>query len=234
MSGSTSFIALFKNVTPAMQTMFNTIRIRVPGITDEQLQIEVMEAARLFFSESTAWRDTREFNITALAYQVTLQNWAPGAEVLFPLFASWAGINLMPTNDITDFTQAQTGLPQVVTWDLSKRLTFAPKPLVGDVLRVSVVLQPALLNPVIPDTQISAWFEGLLDTVLGRIYGIPAKPWSSAALALLHMKKSRSWINKARDAANRGFARGETRWTFPYFARGSGGSLYGYGWGSSG
>jgi hypothetical protein len=229
MSGSTSWTPLFTNVTPTMQTMFNTIRVRAMGITDEQLQLELMEAMRYYFSESTAWRSSRTFTITPPQYTILLSNWRTGAEVLFPTFATWNDNPLSPVAEIGGYYATQISTPQVCSYNASKVFTLGPQPNAAAPLMIRAALQPSVLAPVVPDNELTENFEGIIETVLARLYEQPGKPWSNNALALMHMKKSRAWISKARDKANRGFGKADAPWRFPYFARGSGANLWGWG-----
>ena len=65
----------------------------------------------------------------------------------------------------------------------------------------------------------STWFEVLLDGTMFRLYGMPAKPWSSSQMATYHGQRFRQGLNRARDIATRHHTN-RSVWRFPYFARG--------------
>lgn len=228
---SNNYLTLFRNITPTLQTLFDAVRIVAPGLTDEQLQLEFLQAARTFFSESTCWREDRKFQITPPTYMLTLQNWRAGAEVIFPTNASHNGVPLKPVAQMPDHIGDMISEPQLCVWNPLKQFILGPQPQSPGELHIFVALQPNMLQPVVPDTQIALWFEGLQDTLLGRLYGQPAKPWSNMQLAMMHLRKSRSWMSKARDTARRGYGAAASPWNFPYFARGSGAKLWGWGQG---
>jgi hypothetical protein len=67
----------------------------------------------------------------------------------------------------------------------------------------------------------TTWFEVMLDGVLFRLFGMPAKPWSSPQLAQYHGARFRQGLNRARDIAERLHSHQQSpRRAFPYFARG--------------
>jgi hypothetical protein len=215
---------------PVLQQMFNTIRIRAMGVTDEQVQLEFVQAADLFFSESNVWQTDGTITISEPTAIIGLQGWLSGAEVVFPFKVKWNDVPLQPVADVAAWVAAQNTTPQVFMFNAQKNMTLAPMPDAnGGVLHIYTVLRPMLTAPMIPDQLIAEWFDGLLDTVLGRLYLQPGKPFSNLNLGMLHSRKSRAWISKARDVANRGFAGGNAPWTFPYFANGSGSQLWGWG-----
>lgn len=65
----------------------------------------------------------------------------------------------------------------------------------------------------------SSWFETILSGTLYRLYGQPAKPYSSPTLAQLHAGLYRRGVAMARDTAKRGFSAGSAV-RAPYFAWG--------------
>lgn len=217
-----------------LTALFNSIRVKCPGLTDEHMALELLEGMRTFFSESLAWRESGSITIAAPTVTIGLADWRTGAEVILPTQVNWNGAPLTALPIVSDVALSQVGSPTCYMFDQSKTITLAPQPnSVGGLVHIFVALQPSLVSPAVPDTQLSLFYDGILDTVLGRLYASPAKPFSNMALATMCMKKSRAWINKARDMAKRGFAGAESSWSFPYFANGSGGGLWGIGTGGS-
>jgi hypothetical protein len=67
----------------------------------------------------------------------------------------------------------------------------------------------------------TTWFETMLDGTLFRLFGMPAKPWSSPELAKYHGTRYRQGLNRARDIAERQHTDQQApRRRFPYFAGG--------------
>jgi hypothetical protein len=220
--------------SPTLTALFNSIRVKCPGLVDEQMALELMESARVFFSESLAWRESGTISLSAPTVTIGLGDWRTGAEVIIPTQINWNGQPLSPIAILSDELQTEVGNPLCYMFDMNKTVTLAPQPnSTPGVAHIFVALQPALVNPAIPDEQLSLWYNGLLDTTLGRLYMQPGKTFSNMALGTMHQRKSRAWINKARDAAKRGLTTAEAPWRFPYFARGSGANLWGYGTESS-
>lgn len=61
------------------------------------------------------------------------------------------------------------------------------------------------------DTYFQDWYDG----VLGRMYAMPAKPWSSDKHATFHGKKFRNHMASRKQEANRGFVYNVPNWRFP-------------------
>jgi len=67
----------------------------------------------------------------------------------------------------------------------------------------------------------NTWFETMLDGTMFRLYGQPAKPWSSPQMAQYHGSRFRQGMARARDIAERQHSDQQSpRRTYPYFASG--------------
>jgi hypothetical protein len=60
-----------------------------------------------------------------------------------------------------------------------------------------------------------AFFQDWLDGTLGRLYGMPAKPWASAVHAQYHGRRFRNQMAYRKQEANRGFTYGVPGWVYP-------------------
>lgn len=88
------------------------------------------------------------------------------------------------------------------------------------ILVIKPVSYDAVKAGVVP-ILFTTWFETMLDGVFFRLYGQPAKPWSSPQLAQYHGHRFRQGLNRARDIAERLYSDQQSPWnTYPYFARG--------------
>jgi hypothetical protein len=66
-------------------------------------------------------------------------------------------------------------------------------------------------DPWMWDTYFQDWYDG----VLGRMYAMPAKPWSSDKHASFHGKKFRNHMAFRKQESKRGFVYGVPTWRFP-------------------
>jgi hypothetical protein len=87
-----------------------------------------------------------------------------------------------------------------------------------------LVLKPVSLEVVkegFTPELFTTWYETMVDGTLFRLYGIPARPWSSPQLAQYHGTRYRQGIMRARDIAERLHSQQQSpRRTYPYYARG--------------
>jgi hypothetical protein len=59
------------------------------------------------------------------------------------------------------------------------------------------------------------YFQDWLDGVLGRLYGMPMKPWSNQTHAVYHARRFRNAMASRKQEAMRGFVYDMPRWRFP-------------------
>jgi len=87
-----------------------------------------------------------------------------------------------------------------------------------------IVMKPrnwAAIQSGATPTLFTNWFETMLDGTLFRLYGLPAKPWSSQGLAQYHGSRWWQGVNRARDQAERLNSPQQSPFrSFPYWARG--------------
>lgn len=67
----------------------------------------------------------------------------------------------------------------------------------------------------VPEWHWEMFFQDLLDGTLGRLYSMPAKPWSSEKHAIYHGKRFRSAMGYRKQEALRGFVYNTQTWRFP-------------------
>jgi hypothetical protein len=68
---------------------------------------------------------------------------------------------------------------------------------------------------MLPDWMYPMFFQDWLDGTLGRLYGMPAKPWASPTIAAYHAKRFRNRMAFRKQEAIRGYAYGVPGWRFP-------------------
>ena len=69
--------------------------------------------------------------------------------------------------------------------------------------------------PIGPDWLLPIWHVGLLDGILGKMFNTPGRAYTSATLALYHLKRFRDAIARARVSKLRASTVGSQAWTFP-------------------
>lgn len=191
--------------------ILNTVQARVNGITEDFLNTEFASACEDFFERSSAW--LQEIRTTVRADRTS---------VILPL----------PHNDCRIVQLLHTGTN-------SQRLTPVPFTVTGETSQSLFVLEPPytlrLRNARTEDLAISviavltaadidAFPEELLirhragveHMLMGRLFEIPQRPWSSPALAAWHYRQARRAVSEAHRLAFRGL--GGPAWTFPAFA----------------
>ena len=67
----------------------------------------------------------------------------------------------------------------------------------------------------VPEWMWDMYFDDWLNGTLGRMYGMPSKPWSSPTLALAHGKRFRDRMAYRKQESNRGFVYDVPAWRFP-------------------
>jgi len=68
---------------------------------------------------------------------------------------------------------------------------------------------------LLPDWMYPMFFQDWLDGTLGRLYGMPAKPWANATIAAYHAKRFRNKMAFRKQEAIRGYAYNLAAWRFP-------------------
>lgn len=70
-------------------------------------------------------------------------------------------------------------------------------------------------NWSVPEWMWDTYFQDWLDGVLGGLYAMPAKPWSSQTHAVYHGRRWRNAMGQRKQEAMRGFTYNKPAWRFP-------------------
>lgn len=182
---------------PGATRIYDNIMAVLPGVQLSAIKMQLWNTIEEFSLRSTVLRDTVNWIIAAGSDRVDLNPydenllvcWVLGQQGLF----RWTVLSPGTLVDLTGETaQTRTGT-------------------------ALVALKPASFAVTLPDTLWSTWFEVILDGTLARLYGQPARPYSSIQLASYHLGRYRGGVNRARHTAQRASM---PTWRFPYFARG--------------
>jgi hypothetical protein len=68
---------------------------------------------------------------------------------------------------------------------------------------------------LLPDWMYPMFFDDWLHGTLGRLYGMPAKPWASPTIAAYHARRFRNKMAFRKQEALRGYVYGVPGWQFP-------------------
>jgi hypothetical protein len=190
-------------IRPHVDRLFDTIQSQLPGATLAAIELALENAIEEFCYRSTYFRE-RVF------WQM-----APGVRLLT--------IDPYDRNLETIYITAQEGL---LDYRVAPPATLVDEqiPLAARTGWALIILKPrsfAAVKRGAVAALFTNWWEVMLDGVMGRLYGQPAKPWSSPQLAQYHGTRFRQGISRARDQAERGNSAQQSRFrNFPYFARG--------------
>lgn len=184
---------------PDIERLFDNIQAILPAVTLTLIRL-------------TAWNAIEEFALRSLYFREQVQ-WT------MPIGVSTVDFNPYSSDMAVCWVLNQKGLyewrvkPPSTLVDLRQPTTVRT----GEAL---LALKPLSLDSELPPGFWSSWFETLLDGTLFRLYGQPAKPWSSPPLAQYHGTRFRMGMNRARDIVNRGHSGQQPYWRFPLFATG--------------
>ena len=201
MSGS----LLSTTTDPAVERIYDNIQMTLPAVT-----MPVVERA--------LWNTIQEFCIRSLYFRSKVY---------------WA---MAPGVSTVDFNPFEVNV--LVVWVLHvhglTRWGITPPAVLTDYMTPTSPREGWAIVALAPDPSsfaqfrsstwpelLTTWFETMLDGSLFRLYGMPAKPWSSPDLAKYHGTRFRQGLNRARDIAERLHSSQQSpARAYPYFAAG--------------
>jgi len=189
---------------PDVERIYDNVQATVPSITLPIIQLALWNAIEEFAIRSTYFRDRVSWNMAIGIQSVDFNPYSSEMSVCWVLqqhgLYRWRIEPPARMIDLQNPSAARSGW----AWLALKPVSF------------DMVKQPGTL----PEMW-STWFETMLDGTLTRLYGQPAKPWSSPQLAQYHGTRFRMGLNRARDIAERMHTDAQSpRRTYPYFAHG--------------
>lgn len=202
-------------------TLFNTVRARLSGSVKVMIDLEITNAARELCNRAPIWLEHQSIPqvVGTASYVVTPAT--AGAEAVFILHAErnripllgWSGFRPMPDDfySVADLRTA-TGIA-----------LSAPSTSI-DAIDLTLQLRPTEgATPDLPLLLLRDYFEVLADGVLWRMYDHADRPYSDLEKAEYHRRKFLAGMGEARAIALRGRTMHSSPWTFPGYARGTGG-----------
>lgn len=195
----TSNLQSFLGVDPNLNRLYDNVQAEVPGVLLAVIKMQAWNTIEDFYIQST--------------YRREIVAWQMGVGVqsidFNPYDETWLVSWVLHMGGLHRF---KIHLPARVD-DLENPTSIRH----GEAL---LALKPVSFNVTFPTDLFQQWFQVILDGVLGRLYAMPAKPYSSPQLADFHSKRYRAGVVRARTTAQAGYTEGAGRWGFPYFARG--------------
>jgi hypothetical protein len=187
-----------------LKRLMDNIRIRVPGVLDSMIQLELFNAIENFLTQSLLWVENINFPVfygTKIGDQTIVE---PEAGRIFQL--QWvrnsqliAQRMVMPEEGLLEFVDIPS---QDDTWTAQVAITCDdPTTREG--------------YPVVPAWIVNKYWQGMVDGTLSRLYAQPAKPYTSDKLAIFHAQAAASARGRAKgEAAQMNLYRGQP-WRFP-------------------
>ena len=185
---------------PDIERVYDNVLAIVPAVTFPLVKMALWNAIEEFARRSVHFRETVHWTMGIGVGSVDFNPYSATMSVCWVL--SQTGLyrwQIDPPARLVDLVSPQTTLRT------------------GDAI---VALKPVSLEADLPQHMWTQWFETILDGVLGRLYALPAKPWSNGQLAQYHGTRFRQGLNRARDIAARGYSNQQPNWAFPVIAKG--------------
>lgn len=199
-SASTSYLGS----NPGLDRLLDNVQAEVPAVSLAIIQMCAWNTIEDFYMKS-GWR--RELVYWTMAPGVTEIDFNPFDE---NYLVSW----VLDVSGLHRFHVTPPGLLKDLQPATALRTGEA-------LLSLKPVSYAAITTAGVGPELWSTWLEVIKSGVLTRLYGMPAKPYSSPQLAMFHGKSYSVGVARARGIADNNFngAQGG-RWAFPSFANG--------------
>lgn len=202
-----------------IERFMKNIRVRLPGATDDAIQLEWFNTMDEFFRGSNVWQEDIDMAVPAGDPAGTIYYLTPTAPSLIDKLL-WA---FQKPDDPNQYRGPQLlGVAMSVPGEVV--LQMQPSEEVTYRVTVSLTVQ----DPVQRDgyIQFPAWVLAryrsvLMDGLLGKMYSQPGKPWTNTQLAVLHLRKFMAGTAQARVDMTRNNVYKQQPWRFPGFAGGN-------------
>lgn len=197
MSGTTtpsSDLSSFLGEDPGVTRLYDNVQAQVAGVGISLVKMQAWNAIEQFYLRSTSRRESVAWTMGQGISQLDFN----------PFDETWLVAWILHVEGLVQ--------PKVV-----------PPGTLYDMLpptyvrsgKVLLALKPNAFAAQMPAELWQQWFDTILSGVLGRLYAMPAKPWSSPPLAQEHLRIYKAGISQARDIAQRAWTDGAGRWSFP-------------------
>ena len=192
-------------------------RVAISGADDALLNQQIAATIREFFTRST-WVEK--------LFPITLRNGQD--RYSFNYMASYYAMYLVlaKIDDTPIYIYPQEPIiysNKTGVWvdGVNDQVVLTPVPTeaaVGSKLYLQASIKPKTNCVQIPDRVFEMFFDEILDGIKGRLYSMPSKPWSDRQMGLVHTRKFRSGIARARTAGRTGYSTAQPVMQFPNWA----------------
>lgn len=200
---------------------------RLPGADEALVEAETLSALRQFCEEGLAWVYNYPVQtITALDTHIAINNIPANTSVGYLLLTEFKPNSSdeykelypalrLPTNPSDTATE-----PTHYYAESPSSLLLIPVPTETHTngFRGAVSLVPTGSAVDLPDEFQSHWRDAVIDGVMYRMLTMVSKPWSNPQLSVIHGRKFRNAIKRARDITKRRYGTSSAAWRFPFFA----------------
>lgn len=198
-----------------MNRLMDHARIRLPGALDSAIKMEMFSVMNEFFQASSAWYEDISFSVTPTGNSYFD---APG-DYTYTLVPTLGSIVRLVWVMNSDASTVRCSMPTPGEVILANSPDQAQTYLARVILTVT---DPVTTDgyPVFPAWVLNKYGNEILDGVLGAMMSQIAKPYTSPAAAVYHLKGFRRGVRQAKgDAIHGNLQRGQN-WQFPQtFAR---------------
>jgi len=196
-----------------MNRLIDNARIRLPGAVDTSILIELFSVLDEFFKSSNIWQEEISLEVQPSTTNF-FQDQTPYTHDVVPTQGSIVRLIGVYNGQ---------GSPVPATMRVPGSIVIVPAPTSPETY--TAVLSITVSDPVtrdgypqFPDWVMERYGGELLDGLLGRMMSQIAKPYTSTAVATVHLRKFRQAIAAARVDARRQNVYRAQPWRFPGFA----------------
>ena len=201
-----------------IERFMNNARVRLPGATDDALQLEMFSMLDEFFKDTNAWMEDIDISVPGND---------PAGTIYYAVPSSPSVIDkLMWVFGVPESPSTLRGAAVGSSMQIPGELMLYTQPSSNVTLRVTVAL--TVQDPTQKDVYVSfpAWVlakyrNTLLDGLLGRMMSQPSKPFTNAQMSVFHMRKFNSGKAQARIDVMHGHSWRRQAWAFPRMMGGS-------------
>lgn len=194
----------------------------VPGITRSVAKRELILACREFYERSYAWQHTIESqDLAAGRTQYRLLTSNTLVDVIAVLGVALDGVWMphsagRPRSPSPDNADTSDRASTFYLGDSPDSVELFPDPTVADsgALSFRVALTIKESSDMFPRLSNHAHYDAILSGFLSRVYGHPAKPYSSPTQAAMHRRAFNAAVGHWRARAKQGYSLAQT-WQYP-------------------
>jgi hypothetical protein len=228
--------------------IMQTLRVSVPGATDDLLNLQLFNVMDEFFRRTSAW--VHKSDIT-LVEDVQEYGFIVPADTQVVRMMGVTHQNVpVPSATSTGVVQNSVGTiePELVFPDGDISVEPTRSDIEGGIFSYAIYRPNYISITSLPDAEARKWpleivlaltlarqciesdcgewsveewmwdmyFDDWLDGTLGRMYGMPAKPWASTTHAQYHHRRFRNAMAYRKQESIRGFTYGQPTWRYPH------------------